>query len=72
MDWDDAVQTYYALRAAEASRRRAGGDDRLTDALDRLKEALLLPRKPTANSPVGYDPKRVAGTLAEIGEAFER
>jgi hypothetical protein len=61
MSWDDAAQTYYALRAAK---RPAIAAD-----LDRLAEKLRLPRSPAVvNSPVGYDPKAVAKLLAEIAE----
>lgn len=61
MTWDDAAQTYYALRAAKRPE--------ITADLDRLAALLRLPRAPAVvNSPVGYDPKAVAKLLAEIAE----
>jgi hypothetical protein len=59
--WDNATQTYYALRA---SKRTVIAPD-----LDRLASLLRLPRSPAVvNSPVGFDPKAVAKLLAEIAE----
>ena len=61
MTWDDAAQTYYALRAAKRPE--------IAPDLDRLADLLRLPRSPAVvNSPVGYDPKAVAKVLAEIAE----
>lgn len=59
MPWDDAAQTYYALRAA--NRPEIAAD------LDELAKLLRL-RREVADSPVGYDPKAAAKLLAEIGK----
>jgi hypothetical protein len=63
LSWDDAAQTYYALRAAD----HCFPNHDLAPELDRLAALLRLPRSPAVvNSPVGYDPKAVAKLLAEI------
>jgi hypothetical protein len=71
LDWDDASQIYYALRAASRCGRPAGAQkDAADQALDRLASQLRLPRNPTVNSPVQYDPASVAKGFAEFNAAF--
>ena len=76
LSWDEAAQTYYALRAADAARRRAGPPDApdsgIAAALERLRKAVVFPQKPRVNSPASYDPSAAAAALGEVAAAFER
>jgi hypothetical protein len=76
MSWDEAAQTYYALRAADASRRRAGPpdapDEGIAAALESLRKAVVLPQHPRVNSPATYDPSATAEAIGDVIAAFER
>ena len=83
LDWDAAAQTYYALRAANRSRDRVSEQqprptDDIDAALDELAKLLKLPRGVTengqtfdVNSPVDYDPAKVAAVLKRFPGLFD-
>ncbi|HET6574312.1 MAG TPA: multiheme c-type cytochrome [Fimbriiglobus sp.] len=76
MSWDEAAQTYYALRAADASRRRAGPpdapDEGIAASLERVRKVVVLPQHPRVNSPATYDPNATAKAIGEVIAAFEQ
>ena len=73
LSWDAAAQTYYALVSVNrerdrhiANRERDAADESLAHLADRLR----LPR--TANSPIGYDPRRIASEFRTTAEELTK
>ncbi|MCZ2343240.1 MAG: cytochrome c family protein [Bacteroidales bacterium] len=77
MDWDDASQFYYALRAANRARNRVSPTqprtpDAIDTELDALAGFLRFPRgKTIVNSPVTFDPEKVGSILKRFPAMWE-